>query len=180
MPKRRNPYGECVPREAKLHVGFRERATEEEKKAVCGEPSCCLGFQTLFSSHLGASFSVSTAKTVALLFQGANPGVKIPHSISKQANGTSNGVRLNGGHHNTGFSHSSNGHSSPGLRQCSGGSGVAGGGEGVRRGEGCCSCRGRPAGRSVCGGCEGGVCEGCVRQCSRCGQLFCSLCSVLK
>ena len=42
MPKRRNPYADYVPRQTKQHVGFKERATQEEREAVYGEASVSL------------------------------------------------------------------------------------------------------------------------------------------
>ena len=39
MPKRKNPYGDVTPLQLKRHVGFEERATDEEKRAMYGKPA---------------------------------------------------------------------------------------------------------------------------------------------
>ena len=39
MPKRRNPFGEITPLQRKMHVGFEQMATEQERQEVYGERS---------------------------------------------------------------------------------------------------------------------------------------------
>ena len=65
MPKRRNPFGEITPLQRKMHVGFEQMATQEEKQAVFGEHWVCL------ETEFPATCVFSAEKTKGLLFLGA-------------------------------------------------------------------------------------------------------------
>lgn len=69
MPKRKNPFGDCTPQQLKIHVGFKELATQDELQEIYD-------------------------RTQAVLFRGANPrtlgqDANVPASCNDAAKGPS-------------------------------------------------------------------------------------------
>lgn len=66
MPKRKNPFGAITPLQRKMHVGFEQMATQQEREEVYGET--CVS-SCIYTLHYLPSASMARCMYIHVVYQ---------------------------------------------------------------------------------------------------------------